>query len=76
MWHTVGVEWTAGHLVYTLDGAEWGTVSTFQVPSETMEMDIQTQAGTCGQVDTPCPDGTTPDHVNLQVDSVVAYRPD
>jgi beta-glucanase (GH16 family) len=74
-WHTVGVEWTAGRLVYTLDGAQWATVSGSQVPSEPMEMDIQTQAGTCGQAATPCPDGSTPDHVNLQVDWVVAYRP-
>jgi beta-glucanase (GH16 family) len=74
-WHTAGVEWTAGRLVYTLDGAQWATVSGWQVPSEPMEMDIQTQAGTCGQAATPCPDGSTPDHVNLQVDWVVAFRP-
>jgi hypothetical protein len=75
VWHTVGVEWTPGRLVYTLDGAVWDTVSSSQVPSQPMEMDIQTQAGTCGQVETPCPNASTPAHVNLQVDWVVAYRP-
>jgi beta-glucanase (GH16 family) len=74
-WHTVGVEWSPGRLVYTLDGAVWDTLSSPQVPAQPMEMDIQTQAGTCGQVETPCPDASTPDHVNLQVDWVVAYRP-
>jgi beta-glucanase (GH16 family) len=75
VWHTVGVEWTPGRLVYTLDGAVWDTLSSSQVPSQPMEMDIQTQAGTCGQVATPCPNASTPAHVNLQVDWVVAYRP-
>ena len=40
-----------------------------------MEMDVQTQAGTCGIVENPCPDASTPAHVNMQVDWVVAYRP-
>jgi beta-glucanase (GH16 family) len=74
-WHTVGIEWTHGNLAYTLDGSVWATLASPLVPSQPMEMDIQTQAGTCGQVDTPCPDATTPAHVNLQVDWVVAYRP-
>ena len=74
VWHTVGVEWTPGRVVYTLDGAAWDTLSSSQVPSQPMEMDIQTQAGTCGQVETPCPNASTPAHVNLQVDWVVAYR--
>ncbi len=75
LWHTVGVEWSPGHLVYTLDGSAWGTVSTSQVPGGPMELDLQTQAGTCGQADTPCPDATTPAHVNMQVDWIAAYRP-
>ena len=75
VWHTVGVEWTPGRLVYTLDGAAWDTLSSSQVPSQPMEMDIQTQAGTYGQVETPCPNASTPAHVTLQLDWVVAYRP-
>jgi hypothetical protein len=38
-----------------------------------MELDIQSQAGTCGDVYRPCPDSSTPAHVELQVDWVVAY---
>src|SRR6266571_3883149 len=74
-WHTIGVEWTAGHLAYTLDGAVWATVSNPNVPTGRMEMDLQTQAGTCGDQWDPCPDATTPANVNMQVDWVVAYRP-
>jgi beta-glucanase (GH16 family) len=72
-WHVVGVEWTPGKLVYTLDGKRWGVVRSRHVPDEPMEMAIQTQAGTCGDRYAPCPDETTPSHVDMQVDWVVAY---
>jgi beta-glucanase (GH16 family) len=75
-WHVMGVEWTPGKLVYTIDGRVWGTVVSLYVPSETMEMDLQAQAGTCGDQYTPCPDATTPALVDLQVDwvQIYAYR--
>jgi hypothetical protein len=73
-WHTIGVEWTPGHLVYTLDGAVWATVVDANVPVVPMEMDLQTQAGTCGDEWNPCADATTPASVNMQVDWVVAYK--
>jgi beta-glucanase (GH16 family) len=72
-WHTVGVEWTPGRLVYTLDGHPWSTVRSEHVPAEPMELDLQTQAGTCGNPYAPCPDSTTPPHVDMLVDWVVAY---
>jgi beta-glucanase (GH16 family) len=72
-WHTMGVEWTPGKLAYTIDGKRWGAVRGSNVPDEPMEMDMQTQAGTCGDRYAPCPDSTTPAHVNMQVDWVVAY---
>lgn len=72
-WHTVGVEWTPGKLVYTLDGRGWASVRSSGVPREPMEMDIQAQAGTCGDRHSPCPDSTTPSPVTLQVDWVAAY---
>lgn len=74
-WHTLGVEWTAGRLRYTLDGRVWAAVNTSQVPDIPMEMDAQTQAGTCGDRWAPCPDATTPSRVDMQIDWVVAYRP-
>jgi beta-glucanase (GH16 family) len=72
-WHVMGVEWTPGKLVYTLDGRRWGAVRSRHVPAEPMEMAMQTQAGTCGDRWAPCPDETTPSHVDMQVDWVVAY---
>jgi beta-glucanase (GH16 family) len=75
-WHTLGVEWTAGRLVYTLDGRDWATVTGPQVPSIPMAMDIQTQAWACGTSTwEQCPSATTPAQVNLYVDWVVAYAP-
>ncbi len=73
-WHTMGVEWTPGRLVYTLDGRAWASVRSRHVPKIRMELDIQAQAGTCGDEHAPCPDATTPANVNLQVDRVVAFR--
>ncbi|MEA2131240.1 MAG: hypothetical protein QOJ85_4131 [Solirubrobacteraceae bacterium] len=72
-WHTMGVEWTPGRLVYTLDGRRWGTVRSPDVPDQPMEFDLQTQAGTCGDQHAPCPDSGTPSRVTMQVDRVVAY---
>ena len=72
-WHVMGVEWSPGKLVYTLDGRNWATVLSPYVPSEPMEFDIQAQAGTCSDVWTPCPNPTTPSLVELQVDWVQAY---
>jgi beta-glucanase (GH16 family) len=72
-WHTAGVEWTPGRLVFTLDGRAWARISGVEVPSEPMEMDLQTAAGTCGDRSAPCPGAETPARVSLQVDWVAAY---
>jgi Glycosyl hydrolases family 16 len=73
-WHTLGVEWTPGQLVYTIDGRDWATVTSPDVPSIPMVLDIQTQAWACGtNTWEQCPNATTPSHVNLYVDWVVAY---
>ncbi len=72
-WHTIGVEWMRDSLVWTLDGRRVGNVSSSRVPSSTMELDIQTQAGTCGDPEFPCPNASTPRTVKMQVDWVVAY---
>jgi beta-glucanase (GH16 family) len=72
-WHVVGVEWAPRRLVYTLDGRPWAVVKSAHVPAEPMELDLQTQTGTCGSAFAPCPDATTPARVDMQVDWVVAY---
>lgn len=72
-WHTMGVEWTPGTLTYTLDGKPWASVHSSHVPSQPMELDLQTQTGTCGDPSAPCPDASTPSHVTMDVDWVVAY---
>lgn len=72
-WHRMGVQWTPGKLVYTLDGRRWATVRSPHVPNEPMEFAIQAQAGTCGEEWAPCPDSSTPSRVDLQIDWVVAY---
>jgi len=73
-WHTLGVEWTAGKLVYTIDGTTWDTVSGSKVPSIPMVLDLQSQSLECAQYNT-CLDSSTPTEVDMQVDWVVAYAP-
>jgi hypothetical protein len=73
-WHTLGVAWTPGKLVYTLDGSKWGTVTSPHVPSIPMVLGIQTQAWASGINNWEHGvDSTTPTNVNLYVDWVVVY---
>ncbi len=75
-WHTLGVEWTPGKLVYTIDGQNWSTVTSTAVPSVPMVLDIQTQAWACGTSTwEQCVSAATPSQVNLYVDWAVAYAP-
>lgn len=73
-WHTVGVEWTPGTLVYTIDGRSWATVRSSHVPSIPMVLCVQSQAWRRGVSTWETPiDSTTPKCVHLYVDWVVAY---
>jgi beta-glucanase (GH16 family) len=73
-WHTLGVEWTKGRLVYTLDGKNWATVSNKNVPNIPMVLTMQTQAWACGTSTwEQCPNANTPAEVDMQIDWVVAY---
>jgi beta-glucanase (GH16 family) len=75
-WHTLGLEWTPGLLLYTIDGHEWARMTGSNVPAIPMVLDIQTQAWACGISEwEACPDSTTPATVDLDVDWVVAYAP-
>jgi beta-glucanase (GH16 family) len=73
-WHTLGVEWTSGKLVYTIDGLIWATVTDSRVPSQPMVLDVQTQALACSPYNT-CVDSSTPTEVDVLVAWVVAYAP-
>jgi beta-glucanase (GH16 family) len=73
-WHTIGVEWTAGKLVYTLDGKPWSTVTGSMVPSTPMFLAVQQMALPCTQW-TACVDSTTPAHTKIEIDWVAVYSP-
>lgn len=70
---TVGVEWTPGRLVYTLNGRPWATVISPHVPSRSMQLALQLEAGH-GTSWSPAPSRATPRTVDMVVDWVVAYR--
>lgn len=65
-WHTVGVEWTPNKLEYTIDGKVWGTVVGAIVPSDYMNLDLQSQYVGDMVVEPPQSD--------YQIDWVVMYE--
>jgi beta-glucanase (GH16 family) len=69
-WHTWGVIWTPGYIIYTADGTIWGT---FKVPSEIskvpMTLDFE-QRQICEEK-RQCP--TAPQ--SMQIDWVAEYAP-
>lgn len=67
-WHTMGVDWTPGRIVWLLDGRTWATV-TQHVPAQPMHLIIQTGVGSNGSSGV-MPNTSTPAHVDLQVDWV------
>lgn len=71
-WHVIGVQWTPGKLVYTLDGKVWATTSSSHVPDVPMHLSIQTESGPKGTVHVS-PNSSTPDPVQLQIDWVQVY---
>ena len=72
-WHTLSVRWLPGRIVYVLDGHVFAIMRK-HVPHVPMALDIQTQAGTCGDKWQPCPDAGTPREVDLDVDWVAEFR--
>jgi hypothetical protein len=75
-WHTVGVEWTPGKIVYTMDGMPWATETNANVSDVPMQLAIQTQAWQCGVSSwEQCTDDTTPGEVDMDVDWIAVYSP-
>jgi len=76
-WHTWGAEWTAGKVVFTLDGNVWATVTNSNVSSAPMNLAIQMQAEPCNYYGgvAGCPDSTTPAASYFDIDWVTQYSP-
>ena len=72
-WQTVGVEWTPGRLVYTLNGRPWARVDSAAVPHGPMHLVLQVEAG-AGDQWSAAPDHRTPAQVAMEVDWAVSYR--
>ena len=75
-WHTYGVEWTPGKVVFTLDGKNVGTI-TSNVPTGPMHLAMQDQmegSSICGGWEA-CTDAATPAEVDFDIDWVVDYSP-
>ena len=73
-WHTVGVEWTPGKIVYTMDGKPWATEANANVSDVPMQVAVQTQAWQCGANSwEECVDGATPAEVDMDVDWIAVY---
>lgn len=70
---TVGVQWTPGRVVYTLNGRPWASVTGAAVPDRPMCLALQLEAGH-GTSWSPAPSRATPRTTDLVVDWVVGYR--
>ncbi len=70
-WHTWGVIWTPTSITFTVDGREWGEVtSQNEIPDIPMTLDLQSQSW-CGISGEACPTKSSV----LLVDWVTAYSP-
>ena len=75
-WHTVGVEWSPGKIVYTMDGTPWDTQTNANVPNVPMQLALQTEAWQCGTSTwEECANSSTPTEIDMHVDWIVAYAP-
>jgi hypothetical protein len=65
-WHTMGVEWTPGRLVYTIDGRVWASNENADVPNIPMWLGVQTEVFQIKD--------NTPHASMYQLDWVAVYR--
>ena len=74
-WQTLGIDWTPGSIVWTLNGQPEATITGAHVPSGPMFLAIQSETNTnCGLSPTyTCIDSTTPPKVNMDVAWVAEY---
>jgi beta-glucanase (GH16 family) len=73
-WHTLGVNWTPGRVVYTIDGLPWATEANRYVSHVPMALDLETVAITCdGRNTGQCIEPSTPAAVDMDIDWVVEY---
>jgi hypothetical protein len=76
-WHTAELVWLPGKLTFAIDGHIWTTITGAGVPDSTkMVLAIQSEVHACGSSTwEKCPNKTTPDSTNLQIDWVSIYAP-
>jgi hypothetical protein len=74
-WHTYGVVWSPGSISYTVDGHPWASISGAEVPSQPMELAIQTQTWDCGLQWEHCAGSGPAPHTSLDVGWVVIEEP-
>jgi len=75
-WHTIAVEWEPGTLTWLLDGRTLARVNSPLVPSDPLELDIQSETNTdCGLAYFTCIDARTPAEVDLDVAWVAVFAP-
>jgi hypothetical protein len=75
-WHTVGVEWTPGKIVYTMDGTPWATETNANVSAVPMQLALQTEAWQCGTNSwEQCANSSTPAEVDMDVAWIAVYSP-
>jgi Glycosyl hydrolases family 16 len=74
-WQTLGIDWTPGSIVWTLNGQPEATITGAHVPSGPMFLAIQSETNTNCALSPgyTCIDPTTPPNVNMDIAWVAEY---